>query len=103
MKPQAAVFDKSQPATKLHIWNTFRRSRGFRSVQIDQAHETMGINAPRYWIRKGWLTRHENRAGELVYTLTPEGRDHLRTGVSAFLKNHPDLISEFKALPRDMQ
>jgi hypothetical protein len=103
MKPQAAVFTKDRKATKAEFWKAFRGRRGFKAVQVDEAHAVIGTHAPRYWEKQGWLVAQENGRGELVYTLTEEGKDHLLTGISRFLKNHPSARTELQNLPRDLQ
>lgn len=100
MKPEPARFTKSEPCTKLEIWQCFRTRRGFSPVQIDAAHAVIGLNAPRYLKRKGYVVQvdHDNRE---VYVLTEEGKNWLLNGMLNFVIRHPERREEAKYLPSD--
>lgn len=89
MKPVPAIFTKDNPVTKRELWACFRRSlRGFATVQVDDAHAIIGLNAPRYLERKEYLVKHTAAGGDF-YKLTPLGEEWLASGIKAYAKNHP--------------
>lgn len=89
MKPEAAVFTREKPVTKVELWNCFRVSeRAFRAVQVDAAHAKIGKNAPRYLEKKGYVVKNTTARAD-YYTLTPEGEEWLIRGIKAYAKNHP--------------
>lgn len=89
MKPMVKQFSRDQPCTKLEIWNCFKGRRGWRRVQVDIAHSKVGINAPRYMLKQGYLTVGENRQVE-YYSVTRKGQDWLWTKFRSYLINHPE-------------
>lgn len=96
--PTVAVFTRDNPCTKLDLWNCFRSRRGFRQVQVAEAKSRIGANAPRGMISNGRLeTVHT--ANTESYRLTKAGVEWLRTGISHFIKNHPDRAEEAIHVP----
>ena len=100
MKPEPARFTKSEPCTKLEIWKAFRTRRGFAAVQIDAAHAIIGLNAPRYLKREGYLVKVD-RGDKEMYVLTEDGKDWLLNGMLNFIIRHPERREEAKSLPSD--
>lgn len=100
MKPQPAKFTKDNPVTKFELWRCFKRSphNGFATVQVDEAHSIIGLNAPRYMERSGYLFRETRGQGEF-YTLTQTGEEWLTRGILAYAKNHPQRATEIPFLP----
>lgn len=88
MKPEPRVFSKAQPCTKKEIWQCFRSERGFRRVQVDQAHAIIGLNVPRVMERNGYLFVNRSAMAD-HYELTPAGMEWLRAGIQAYARNHP--------------
>lgn len=99
MKPEIAVFTKTKPCTKLHIWNTFRDKRGFCKVQVNEAHSRIGINTPRNLIKKERAKLIETSQAE-YYILSDSGKKWLTAGVLAYMKNHPDSAEKVRNPPK---
>lgn len=97
MKPLPKVFSKENPCSKKDLWLCFRTSRGFREVQVDEAHSIIGVNSPRYLERQGYLIKGEG-AGMDTYLLTAAGEAYLTKGIQAYLKNHPAEAGEIPFL-----
>ncbi len=89
MKPEVRVFTKTNPCTKLYIWNAFRGKRGFKRVQIDEAHAVIGVNAPRNMLSNGYATVLDKGNVE-YYTLTSKGVEWLTSKFKSYLTNHPN-------------
>lgn len=87
-KPAPAVFTRSNPCTKLDIWNCFRGVRGFKRVQVDEAHAVIGVNAPRNMLTNGYVTVIEKGNSE-YYALTNTGVTWLSVKFKNYLRNHP--------------
>ena len=102
MKPQVAKFSKDSPVTVKDIWNTFRVPRRFKSVQVAEAEAQIGAHAPRYWVQKGWLGKHTNSKGALVYTLTEDGANWIMDKIERYIANHPDQKDQIVHLPRSI-
>lgn len=100
MKPVAKIFTKDNPCTKLDIWTCFRGRRGFKSVQVDEAHSIIGLNAPRNMLSNGYVTREEV-GGVLLYKLTAEGEKWLLTKFKSYLIAHPESIQVARNVPKD--
>lgn len=99
MKPEVAHFTRERPCSKLELWQCFRRSsRGFATVQVDEAHSLIGKNAPRYMEKKGYLV-HESRPRGDFYVITPTGAQWLTQGIEAYAKNHPSLRASIEFFP----
>lgn len=89
MRPEPAQFTKDNPVRKTDLWRCFRRSsRGFATVQVDEAHSIVGKNAPRYMEAKGYLLKQSGPAGDF-YKLTADGETWLTRGIESYVKNHP--------------
>lgn len=95
MLPEVKVFSKDNPCTKRDLWVCFRDARGFRKVQVAQAHSVIGVNAPRVMERNGYLVKETYRSAEW-YVLTAEGEAWLLRGINSYVKNHP---SERPSIP----
>lgn len=100
MKPEPARFTKDNPATKLHTWNTFRGRRGFVRRQVDEAHAIFGLNAPKYMLKEGYITRIEVR-GQEFYELTEAGKEWLMKKFKSYLANHPEDVVYATNIPKD--
>ena len=101
MKPEVKEFSRDHPCTKLDLWNCFKGIRGWRRVQIDQAHAVIGVNAPKYMKGKGYLNHVESKQTE-YYRLTEEGAKWLDKGMRSYLRNHPTQRKYAKNLTKDM-
>jgi hypothetical protein len=97
-KPQPRRFSRSNPCTKLDLWNAFRGKRGFIRVQVDVAHSMIGLNAPRYMLKNGYLEHFEQRNVEF-YRLTADGEYWLYEKFSRLTKKHPEWLDEAANLP----
>lgn len=97
MKPLPKVFSKENPCSKKDLWLCFRTARGWRGVQVDEAHSIIGVNAPRYLERQGYLLKDAG-AGTDVYLLTAAGEEWLTRGIQSYLKNHPSEVGEIPFL-----
>lgn len=95
MLPEVKVFTKDNPCNKATLWACFRDTRGFRKVQVAQAHSVIGVNAPRVMERNGYLVKETYRNAEW-YVLTAEGEAWLLRGINSYVKNHP---SERSSIP----
>lgn len=89
MKPEPRIFTNGERCTKLHIWNCFRKRRGFKTPQVDEAHAEIGVNAPKNMLKNGYAVIETVRSKE-VYALTEEGEAWLKQGILGFVKRHPD-------------
>jgi hypothetical protein len=98
MKPEPAKFSKENPCSKFELWQCFRSRRGFAAVQVNAAEAVIGVNAPKYLRRKGYLVR-ENRADKDVYVLTEEGKEWLLKGFRSYLIRYPEMRERAKFLP----
>lgn len=99
MKPDVKVFTKDDPCTKLHLWQCFRARRGFRKVELAEAHSQIGVNAPKNMLNRGYAEVVEQRRSE-YYQLTDEGKEWLTKGILSYVKRHPEEATEAKYLPR---
>lgn len=88
MLPEVKTFTRDRPCTKKDLWVCFRDARGFRKVQVAQAHSVIGLNAPRVMERNGYLVKETYRNAEW-YALTFEGEQWLLRGIQSYVKNHP--------------
>lgn len=101
MKPATKRFTRSNPCTKLDIWNCFRAKPGmFVPVQYTLAQSMIGLNVPRVMERNGYL-RLDHGPKALCYVLTEEGEAWLEKGIRSFLRNHPTRAGEAKYLPAE--
>lgn len=101
MKPEVRVFTKDRPCNKSDIWNCFRGKRGFRKVQVDEAHSIVGVNAPKNMLKNGYVEVETARNRE-QYVLTDAGQAWLTKGILGFLKRHPDEAGSVKNLPKSL-
>ena len=69
-------------------------------MQIDAAHAIIGLNAPRYLKRKGYLVE-QVRGNKQVYVLTTTGKEWLLNGTLNFIIRHPERREELRYLPSD--
>ena len=99
MKPEVKVFTRDNPCTKLDVWNCFRGSRGFRRVQVDEAHSIVGLNAPRNMLKNGYITIVEHRQSE-YYALTASGVKWLSSRFKKYLERHPNDRKRAKNVPK---
>lgn len=88
MIPAVRVFTKDAPCNKATLWACFRDERGFRKIQVAQAHALIGVNAPRVMERNGYLVK-ETRRGADWFVLTAEGEFWLTRGIQSYVRNHP--------------
>lgn len=99
MKPEPAKFTRENPCTKLHLWKCFRGKRGWKQVQVDVAHSIIGVNAPKYLLRKRYAklvqTPQEDR-----YALTDEGKEWLEHKFKNYLYRHPEAVKEVSVYPK---
>lgn len=99
MKPEPAKFTRDNPCTKLHLWKCFRGRRGWKRVQVDQAHAVIGLNAPKYLLKKGYLKRIQTPQ-EDAYALTKEGQVWLDRKFKNYLYRHPEAVTEVSVYPK---
>lgn len=92
------TFTKTQPCTKLHLWQCFRRERGFARVPLPQAWSVIGKNAPKNMLTKGYVRVVGTNNGD-AYQLTPAGRTWLTDGFRAYLRRHPEAADQVDYLP----
>lgn len=97
MRPTVKVFTKDSPCTKRDLWECFAGETGFRTVALPEAHSVIGVNAPRGMERMGRIALKRTPQGE-YYSLTSEGREWLKKGILAYLKNHPAERGEIRNL-----
>jgi hypothetical protein len=88
MLPEPRVFTRDNPCTKKDLWVCFRDERGFKKVQVAQAHAIIGVNAPRVMERNGYVVKETYRSAEW-YALTFEGEQWLLRGIQSYIRNHP--------------
>lgn len=99
MKPHVAVFSRTDPVTKLELWLCFKRKAvGFAEVQVDIAHSVIGLNAPRYMEKQGYLIKDKRKDGDF-YVITQLGEEWLTRGILAYAKNHPSEATDIRFLP----
>jgi hypothetical protein len=97
MKPEVRKFSKREPCTKRHLWNAFKGRRGFKRLQVDVAHSLVGVNAPRYMLKLGYLNK-VSTANVDYYLVTADGADWLVAGIKSYVKNHPDRVNDIDNL-----
>lgn len=90
-KPEPRKFTKDRPCYKIDIWNCFKRRRGFKRVQIDEAHAIIGVNSPKAMKWNGHITKYEEDDVE-YYELTELGREWVTKGIKSYMRNHPEDI-----------
>ncbi len=82
-------FTKENPCTKVDLHNCFAGTHGYVRRPVVEAQGEIGVNAPKYLIRKGYAT-YRSSEGIDYYELTTEGTVWLFEGLAAHLKRHPD-------------
>lgn len=91
----AKKFTRDQPATKVDIWNGFRRESGFPAIPVVEAKSFTGDNCPKYLVREGYL-RAFSAGGVDFYQLTAEGISWLLKGIHRYMDLHPEAASELR-------
>lgn len=94
-KFETRVFTRERACNKADIWNCFRARSGFRIVEKQEAKSIVGANAPRVMLKEGRIEEVEHK-GKDCFRLTKKGQQWATKGVTAFLRNHPDLKAEVK-------
>lgn len=89
MKPQVKVFTRDNPCKKIDIWNTFKGVRGWKRVQVDQAHAVMGLNAPKNMLKNEYLDKVTVGSSD-YYKLTEVGITWLVSKFKNYLMAHPN-------------
>jgi hypothetical protein len=92
------VFTRENPCTKIDLHNCFYSSGAYRPRKVIEARMEIGLNAPKYLIREGYVTERHYEGADW-YCPTPEGDAYLRNGILRFLVLHPDRARECKELP----
>lgn len=100
MNENIAVFSKSNPCTKIEIFNCFRGRRGFRQVEESEVLATIGRHVPRVLVNEGRAERIKTAKGDF-YKLTKAGQDWLRVGLRRYLRNYPEKVKLVRNLPPD--
>lgn len=100
MKPEPKVFTKDRPCSKFELWTCFYGSKGFRTVQVDEAHAVIGLNVPRVMEREGRLEKVEQKQQEF-YRLTEDGEEWLLKGFRNYLINHPSAWHLVEHVPKE--
>ena len=101
MNENVAVFTKSNPCTKIEIWNAFRGRRGFKQAEESEVLATIGKNVPRVLVNEGRAERFKTARGDF-YRLTPEGQEWLMVGLRRYLRNYPEKAKRAVNLPKEM-
>lgn len=83
------VFTRDDPCTKVDLHNAFFRQGQYRDTPVVDARAIIGVNAPKYLIREGYV-EEKLRGGVDWYVLTIKGKAWLRTGVIRYLELHPE-------------
>ena len=91
-------FTRDAPCTKVDLWNCFRDGLRFKPRPVVEARGEIGAPAPRYLIKKEYLTLCTVGNVE-YYELTERGRHWLTDGLKEFLKHNPDRTKDCKELP----
>lgn len=97
--PEVKVFSKSNPCTKVDLYNCFMTAQGYQRRAVVEAQAEIGANSPKYLLREGYAVYRTHR-GIDYYELTREGQDWLTKGLEGHLKRHPDdrrLVKQFPA------
>lgn len=95
MKPEPAKFSRDNPCTKLHLHNCFATADGYAPRPVVDAQAEIGLNAPRYMERKGYLHCVTRKSVD-YYVLTSEGEQWIAQGIARYIKNHPSEAGRVK-------
>lgn len=85
---EPATFDRTNPCTKVHIFNCFKKFKAGTAVPVVEAHTIIGVNTPKYLLKKGFI-RTTSIGGKDLYVLSQEGAEWLQTGLKRHLELHP--------------
>lgn len=83
------VFTRTDPCTKVHLWNCFVTITGLERVTVVASRSEIGLNTPKYLRREGYAEVVTEKGVE-YYVLTPEGEEWLRKGLLRHLELHPE-------------
>lgn len=84
-----ASFTRTNPCTKVHLFNCFFNPKTAGVVPVVDAHQQIGVNSPKHLLDNGYLL-HESRKGVDYYVLTAFGRNWLVPGLKRYLELHPE-------------
>ena len=85
----AKIFSRENKCSKVDLFNCFWKNGEFRDRPVVEAHKVIGLNAPKYLMREGYVTRIEIKNVEYFHP-TVAGDAWLRKGITRHIDLHPE-------------
>lgn len=91
---------KSNPCSKVDIYNCFRTRRGYRRVSMDEVKtEHLGLNVPRRLLENGRADTVIHEGVEYMF-LTEAGKTWIERTLPPYLKRNPHKAKFVQYMPK---